>query len=172
MGFILLFQGLLSCFPLHLLLFKVNCARLSTSMAPLVTIMDVEVERNVLLSNLINIPENYSRAWGRFTFSSPSMVATLKQCQNGLLIATIPDIPMAPPVLVMESSNSFEDELPPDATNWNVKAYKRGLVSDRVAQLLEIRLVEDGNTLDFRRRLLNFLKVFLSTPLLLVPQAP
>ncbi|KAL4179699.1 hypothetical protein AMTRI_Chr13g88590 [Amborella trichopoda] len=211
MGSSLLFLGLLSSSPLHLLFFRVNSLSssmsLSSSIAPLVTIMDVEVERDVVLSNPVDIPENvvrmslstweYSQVWGRFTFSIPSMVATSEQRQNGLMIAAIPNIPKAPRVLVTESSDSYEEDLPPDASTWSLKAYKRGLVRDRAAKLLEgmkakfkgeIPLVEKGisrmtswllRTLgledvvqDFRRRLLSLQKVSLSIPMLLVLYAP
>ncbi|KAL4192441.1 hypothetical protein AMTRI_Chr06g172050 [Amborella trichopoda] len=50
---------------------------------------------------------------------------------------TIPDVLRVPSLLVKESSDSSEEDLPVDASNWSIKVYKRGIARHDVAKLLE-----------------------------------
>ncbi|KAL4181050.1 hypothetical protein AMTRI_Chr12g235370 [Amborella trichopoda] len=45
---------------------------------------------------------------------------------------------MAALLLEIESSNSSEENLPPEDLNWSIKAHKRRIVNERVAKLLEL----------------------------------
>ncbi|KAL4181167.1 hypothetical protein AMTRI_Chr12g235840 [Amborella trichopoda] len=123
MSLILLLWGLLFSYPLHILFFRIVSSLHSSAMTPLVAIMDILEERDFILSNPIDIPENavrmslstweYRRACGRFTFSTPSMVATQKQSQKCLMIATIPNIPQRAAKLLEGIKAKFKGEISP-----------------------------------------------------------